>query len=485
MDRGLAGGLWLTREVLVCDGLSLSCVWIFGSLERRVCDVFHNEAGFRVCRLNFTVFRAGSPLRPPSPAPPLQQVPPHSAPVLPQAGPAPNPSSGQSAYAQAAFQQPGGGSFSQPPPYGHGSAPPPQLPPYGQGTAPPPQLQPPVQLPPQGSSSVAAEPGRSYVGVTRPPVPGQVTFSGAPGGPLAAQQFQKHLYGAPPSGVPPASFLSPQGPPPPTGSAFPSYRPPGPPASYNPPGAASSPVPMGAPPSISATSAAPSVSGGGKLAGPPPGQPSFGHPGAAQSLFGPPVAPSQGLGQDLRPTTGPPPLGSRYAATPPPGPSMQYGATTHSQPPHFVATPATYGRNQTAGYGPPSQISAGHGGGAIDGPPTLGSYPATQETAMQPLSEDFQSLPVVPAPGAMDAAIDPAMLPRPSDQTEPTFITFAANCHPRFMRLTTNAMPNSHSLLARWHLPLGTIVHPFAEPPKGVSVLLFVLSLTRSCSVRY
>lgn len=91
---------------------------------------------------------------------------------------------------------------------------------------------------------------------------------------------------------------------------------------------------------------------------------------------------------------------------------------------------------------------------------------------LQGLVEDFQSLSIGSVPGSLDAGIDPKSLPRPLDgDRDPTSIleTYPWNCHPRFFRLTTNAIPSSQSLLSRWHLPLGAVVHPLAEAPDGVS----------------
>lgn len=92
---------------------------------------------------------------------------------------------------------------------------------------------------------------------------------------------------------------------------------------------------------------------------------------------------------------------------------------------------------------------------------------------VQGLVEDFQSLSVGSVPGSLDAGIDPKSLPRPLDgDREPTSIleTYPLNCHPRFLRLTTHAIPTSQSLLSRWHLPLGAVVHPLAEAPDGEEV---------------
>ncbi|XP_058095788.1 protein transport protein SEC24 A-like isoform X2 [Magnolia sinica] len=93
--------------------------------------------------------------------------------------------------------------------------------------------------------------------------------------------------------------------------------------------------------------------------------------------------------------------------------------------------------------------------------------------ALQGLVEEFSSLTVGSVPGSIDAGIDSQALPRPLDgDVEPSSFVemYPLNCHPRYLRLTTSAIPNSQSLLSRWHLPLGVVVHPLAEPPEGEEV---------------
>ncbi|XP_039014047.1 protein transport protein Sec24-like At3g07100 [Hibiscus syriacus] len=53
---------------------------------------------------------------------------------------------------------------------------------------------------------------------------------------------------------------------------------------------------------------------------------------------------------------------------------------------------------------------------------------------------------------------------------------YPMNCDPRYLLLTTTAIPNSQSLVSRWHLPLGAVVCPFAKAPEGeeVPVINFV-----------
>ena len=96
---------------------------------------------------------------------------------------------------------------------------------------------------------------------------------------------------------------------------------------------------------------------------------------------------------------------------------------------------------------------------------------------LQGLVEDFQSLSIGSVPGSVDPGIDPKSLPRPLyGDSEPSSIleTYPLNCDPRFLRLTTHAIPSSQSLLSRWHLPLGAVIHPLAEVPDGVSKTLLL-----------
>lgn len=88
------------------------------------------------------------------------------------------------------------------------------------------------------------------------------------------------------------------------------------------------------------------------------------------------------------------------------------------------------------------------------------------------LAEDFNSLSLGSVPGSYDTGPDAASLPRPLDgDVEPKSFAemFPMNCHSRYVRLTTSGLPNSQSLTSRWHLPLGAVVCPLAEAPRGVS----------------
>lgn len=92
---------------------------------------------------------------------------------------------------------------------------------------------------------------------------------------------------------------------------------------------------------------------------------------------------------------------------------------------------------------------------------------------MAGLVEDFSSLSIGSVPGSFDAGLDTKVLPRPLEgDVEPNSFAqmYPMNCNSRYLRLTTSAIPNSQSLVSRWHLPLGAVVCPLAEAPEGVSI---------------
>jgi protein transport protein SEC24 len=97
---------------------------------------------------------------------------------------------------------------------------------------------------------------------------------------------------------------------------------------------------------------------------------------------------------------------------------------------------------------------------------------------LQSLVEDFQSLSLSSAPGSLDPGADVKGLPHPLDgDEEPAKVleAYPLNCHPRYFRLTTHTIPASQSLVSRWHLPLGAVVHPLAESPDGVTYSALVI----------
>jgi protein transport protein SEC24 len=129
-----------------------------------------------------------------------------------------------------------------------------------------------------------------------------------------------------------------------------------------------------------------------------------------------------------------------------------------------MSRPAFQQPVQTMPPPPPMGPAATFGNqAAYAGPPVGGT--------LQSLVEDFQSLALSSAPGSLDPGVDVKGLPRPLDgDEEPVKLmeAYPLNCHPRYFRLTTHAIPASQSLVSRWHLPLGAVVHPLAESPDGV-----------------
>ncbi|WOL13216.1 protein transport protein Sec24-like [Canna indica] len=197
-------------------------------------------------------------------------------------------------------------------------------------------------------------------------------------------------------------------------------------------------------------------------------------PQPSESLFTAPRTSSQpslhGY-SNVPPRTNMPPFQSDpqlHASRPVSQPQIQSYSAAHVPPVHvspyhaqqsFVPPPPPIGGS--LGYGSREQLQH-----PMAGPP-IGS--------VQGLAEEFQSLNVGSVPGALDPGVDTNVLPRPlSGDAEPTKVLemYPLNCHPRFLRLTTHAIPNSQSLSSRWHLPLGAVVHPLAEAPDGEEVPL-------------
>ncbi|CAL0311188.1 unnamed protein product [Lupinus luteus] len=222
------------------------------------------------------------------------------------------------------------------------------------------------------------------------------------------------------------------------------------------------------------------------------GQPSFQH-SAIQAPSFPASLPPQShtpfvpMGSPP-PSATPAPLGSNGPppvyqpsfpgyARPQAGQEMQAPPPMHSS---FPANQGNYGPVPPAASSPflPHQRQGGYVSSPSVGAP-LGMHPMQQPGsgppigAVQGLAEDFSSLTMQTRPGTMDPLFDAKELPRPLDgDVEPNNLVdmYTANCHPRFLRLTTNAVPSSQSLASRWHLPLGAVVCPLAEPPEGEEV---------------
>nr|CAE03817.2 OSJNBa0027H09.17 [Oryza sativa Japonica Group] len=234
------------------------------------------------------------------------------------------------------------------------------------------------------------------------------------------------------------------------------------------------------PPSQGPFGTAPPPSQGPFGTAPPPSQGPFGTaPPPSQGPFAASVPPSQGPFASAQPPFRPPPSlvqsptasgmapPSAYVRPPPPvqsqPPPMQgfYGGPPPANQQFPMSRPTFQQPVQT--MPPPPMAGFGNQAAyATGGPPTGGT--------LQSLVEDFQSLSVSSAPGSLDPGVDVKGLPRPLDgDEEPTKVleAYPLNCHPRYFRLTTHAIPASQSLVSRWHLPLGAVVHPLAESPDG------------------
>ncbi|KAL3680064.1 hypothetical protein R1sor_023020 [Riccia sorocarpa] len=341
----------------------------------------------------------------------------------------------------------------------------------------PPGSQRPVQPWQQSPSGVAQpfRPGGNFPSAPGPPVGGPPTAgpgstipgsgppplgarpAGPPGAFIPGQNSPAHAPGPPPPpftrqppGPPPPSAFRPSGPPPPTMSTLLGGNQ-GPPQG---PGLA--PPPVGAqPPPMGTTFSQPFPTG--RI----PGYPTQVPPGPPPTS-GPYMNPPTSLGQ--------PPFAGQSMQPPPFGPSSQTRLNQFPAPPQLATT--QQGPPQSAPpfgpppsyYGAPSPTSTP----LQTPPPPMAGYGYDPTT--RGLPEEFQSLNMVPLPGSMEAAVDASVLPRPTDDVEPTPSAWAANCHPRYLRLTSNSMPNAQSLVARWHLPLGAVVHPLAEAPPGEEV---------------
>ncbi|VAH24347.1 unnamed protein product [Triticum turgidum subsp. durum] len=319
----------------------------------------------------------------------------------------------------------------------------------------------------------AAPLGRPFAPPTQQQGPPVAQAAASPRGPL----------GAPP----PAAMGGYRGPPPPQGSFG---------AGPPPPGLFSAaPPPQGpfgmAPPAQGPFGAAPPPSQG-PMGGAPPPQGPFGAAPRPQGPFGA-APPSQGPFGAAPPSQGP------FGAAPPPFhpppsalPQPQSPTGNAMPPPTYVRPPPVQSQPQPVqGYysgGPNPQFPPVRPSFQQPmqnmPPPTMGppssysnqpAYPTTGPPmgTLQSLVEDFQSLSVSSAPGSLDPGVDVNGLPRPlygDEEPAKVLEAFPLNCHPRYFRLTTHTIPASQSLVSRWHLPLGAMVHPLAEAPDGEEV---------------
>ncbi len=387
-------------------------------------------------------------------------APPPSAPGMPQQMRPPGPAAPSAPQQQQVY----GGGYGAPSPAGPrpmGGAPPAQAP----GMAGPPRPAAPAPRPPgmvpqspAPQQQTAPTPGPMY-GAPTPTGPRPGGFPTPAGGPGAAPQVGPGGgYGAPrpPTSMVPPSPMQPQQP------QF-GMRPPGMPQQQQPPqqqqqqpqqpGMMGGMRPPGAP--MQPMQPIPPQMGGAAY---PPPSPAFGAmPPQQQQQQQPQMA-----------ATAPPPA---FGAPRPPMP----GPGGYGAPPPQMGAPAM----RPPGPPPPPMMGGGGGGGMGMAP----GYDAGGMGMTNAVMDAFETLSLGPgAPGmpGVPAAGPPAnaaAFPRPAgtpeqeaDAVGPPRPYSSANCGPAFLRMTTQAAPNSQALKARWHLPLGAVVHPLAEAGGPVAV---------------
>ncbi|CAN6818387.1 unnamed protein product [Brassica oleracea] len=307
----------------------------------------------------------------------------------------------------------------------------------------------PARPPPSSSSPFASAPppqsgGPESVGFRPPTRP--FTPSGPPMAPPVGvmRPFQSPLV----SQIPGQGIRPP--PPPPPSSSFPS-------TTYGPPGGGGSFQQFPTPPA----------------SGPPPTQTLAGH-------FSPPMQPMGPPPQSM--TSGVPggytsPPGAGFQQSMPPV-NPSYPGVGGPQPsfPGYPSNQVTPVPFQSASQGPPSSYPPQTGGfSQHPGQQNLHPSYAPPTSNVQGLTEDFNSLSLTNIPGSLEPGLDQASFPRPLDgDVEPNSFAemYPMNCHSRYLRLTTSAIPSSQSLASRWHLPLGAVVCPLAEAPEGEEVPL-------------
>ncbi|CAN7107642.1 unnamed protein product [Brassica rapa subsp. narinosa] len=264
--------------------------------------------------------------------------------------------------------------------------------------------------------------------------------------------------------APPAGVMRPAGQPP-LVSQLPGSRPP-PPSAYGPPGGGGSfqrfptPPPSGVPP--------PPQTLAGHLSPPMSFRPQ--QPMASVTMGPPPQSMTSGIPGGFASPSGP-----GFQQSMPGGPQPSYPGYPSNQvlqgPPKPFQSPSQGPPSAVSSYPPQTGGFAQHPGQQNMHP----SYAPPPTSNVQGLVEDFNSLSLSNIPGSLEPGLDHTSFPRPLDgDVEPSSFAeaYPMNCHSRYLRLTTNAIPNSQSLASRWHLPLGAVVCPLAEAPEGEEVPL-------------
>ncbi|KAK8676756.1 hypothetical protein V6N13_142322 [Hibiscus sabdariffa] len=276
---------------------------------------------------------------------------------------------------------------------------------------------------------------------------------------------------------------------------------PSPPARFIDPSVPSPPItsvpPSGAPYQRFPTPPFPSSAQTPPNRAPPVGQPPF-QPPTSQVSVPPPSfrpqtqVPPVAMGSPPQNANFPP---SRMNVPQPPSDSLLSGPRPNFQPPFpgypskqpvVSQAPSSFPAHQGSFMPPPAPPSAFPSHQGSYGPPPVATnlgyqsrdqmqHPVSARPigGVQSLTEDFSSLSVASMPGSMEPGLDYRALPRPldGDVVPSSFLEmYPMNCDPRYLRLTTSAIPNSQSLVSRWHLPLGAVVCPLAEAPEGEEV---------------
>jgi hypothetical protein len=148
-----------------------------------------------------------------------------------------------------------------------------------------------------------------------------------------------------------------------------------------------------------------------------------------------------------------------YSA-PPPG-----GGAPNGAPPGYPAPPSPSGRDGAAGGVRPSPThypQLAGGGGDVD----------------QPLAEKFCSLTVSGGAGGHGSGVAPEQLPRPTPDELAGPLRLEARaaamdgpdlgqCHPKFMRMTVNAIPSTAGIKTKSGLPAGDDMPPALLEPNA------------------
>jgi len=205
--------------------------------------------------------------------------------------------------------------------------------------------------------------------------------------------------------------------------------------------------------------------GPGAASRPPPGGAPLSRPPVPQQAGAP--VPPRPVGQvgGFQPPTG---------GAPPPAMGMQRG------PPGPGQAPAPQGFNQgpaPGNFAPPGQPPPPAFGGAAGGYGGQAGRGGTEAILGQFQSLTMSAGPVAPGQPA-DVGVDAASFPRPVGPDAENMLTPQVqrdqySADPKFVRLATNAIPNSVELKKQWCLPSAAVIQPLAGMKQPVPVVNF------------